>query len=83
MFSIFITGFPGVIMPAALSSLATLRIALLASPSYLAPVHTILPVLKMRVHVRGLFSLKASPGKTCGRYSTCGKAFTTASRSTG
>ena len=40
--------------------------------AYWWPVHTILPVPKMRVAVLGFFNLKTRPGKTLGLYSVWG-----------
>src|SRR5665648_277018 len=72
MFWIIITGFSVIWMPSPRSSLTTFSTALRDSFSDLAPVHTILPVLKISVAVLGFFMRNTKPGKTLGLYSVWG-----------
>jgi hypothetical protein len=69
MFRILVDGILEIGIPWFLNSSATFFRARFESFSDLAPVQTILPVLKMRVVVFGFFSLKTSPGKRSGLYS--------------
>src|SRR4030042_1435799 len=68
----FTTGFSVITMPWLRSSFTTFSTALRDSFSDLAPVHTILPVPKIKVAVFGFFRRKTRPGKTLGLYSVCG-----------
>src|SRR3990170_870514 len=72
MFWIVTTGFSIIWIPWLLNSLTTFSTALRDSFSDLAPVHTILPVPKIRVAVFGFFRRKTKPGKTLGLYSVWG-----------
>jgi len=72
MFWIFTIGFSVIWIPSLRSSLTTFSTALRDSFSDLAPVQTILPVLKIKVAVFGFLSLKTKPGNTLGLYSVCG-----------